>query len=65
MQLAQGLNLRVVAEGVERPEQLEFLQQINCAEVQGYYFGRPLSGMEFERVFQQDNALQLARGESR
>jgi diguanylate cyclase (GGDEF)-like protein/PAS domain S-box-containing protein len=41
IQLAEGLNLRVVAEGVETREQLDFLVQHNCTEVQGYYFAYP------------------------
>jgi EAL domain-containing protein (putative c-di-GMP-specific phosphodiesterase class I) len=51
IQLAQGLNLRVVAEGVERKEQLEFLRDSNCTEVQGFYFGLPLRAAEFEKAF--------------
>lgn len=50
VQLAQGLNLRVVAEGVETSEQLEFLRQHECNEVQGYYFSYPLPAQEFEEL---------------
>ena len=57
IQLAQGLNLRVVAEGVERAEQLEFLRENDCREVQGYYFGQPLKAAEFERLFARDEAV--------
>ena len=39
--LGGGLNLPVVAEGVETRAQLEFLSKEGCAEVQGYLFGRP------------------------
>jgi EAL domain-containing protein (putative c-di-GMP-specific phosphodiesterase class I) len=35
-----------VAEGVETPEQLEFLRGEACAEVQGYLIGRPASGAD-------------------
>src|SRR3954462_3923303 len=41
IQLAKNLNLRVIAEGVENAEQLEFLREHECQEVQGYYFGYP------------------------
>jgi diguanylate cyclase (GGDEF)-like protein/PAS domain S-box-containing protein len=39
--LARGLNLPVIAEGVETQDQLSFLAQESCDEVQGYYVGRP------------------------
>ncbi len=47
--MAQNLQLRVVAEGVETKQQLEYLQRQGCDEVQGYYLSRPLSPPEFER----------------
>jgi len=40
--MAHGLKLKVVAEGVERPEQLEFLKTERCDEVQGYLISRPV-----------------------
>ena len=51
IQLAQGLNLRVIAEGVERKEQLDFLREHGCAEVQGYFFGMPMRAADFEKLF--------------
>jgi diguanylate cyclase len=39
--LGRGLNLPVVAEGVETEEQLRFLASENCNEIQGYFVGRP------------------------
>ena len=40
--LGQKLNMRVIAEGVETAEQLAFLRENHCDEVQGYYFSRPV-----------------------
>jgi EAL domain-containing protein (putative c-di-GMP-specific phosphodiesterase class I) len=43
VKLAQNLGLRCIAEGVETLEQLDFLRRLGCEEVQGYYFGKPMS----------------------
>ena len=42
IQLAHGLGLKVIAEGVETKEQLIYLQQHECDQVQGYYFAKPM-----------------------
>ncbi|MBU4334051.1 MAG: EAL domain-containing protein [Candidatus Omnitrophica bacterium] len=41
--MAHNLKLKVVAEGVETPEQLQFLMEKKCDELQGYLFSKPLS----------------------
>jgi diguanylate cyclase (GGDEF)-like protein/PAS domain S-box-containing protein len=45
--MARSLNLRVVAEGVETLQELQFLQTRACDEVQGYYFSAPLPAAKF------------------
>lgn len=40
--IAAGLNLNVVAEGVEGEVQAEFLRRLGCREMQGYLYGRPM-----------------------
>ena len=46
--MAHGLGCRVVAEGIETPAQLAFLQRQNCDEAQGYLFARPMPAEECE-----------------
>ncbi len=45
--MARSLRQRVIAEGVETAQQLEFLQEQQCGEGQGFYFSRPLEADEF------------------
>jgi EAL domain-containing protein (putative c-di-GMP-specific phosphodiesterase class I) len=46
--MTQALGLNVIAEGVETPEQQEFLELRGCHNFQGYLFGRPMPPAEFE-----------------
>jgi diguanylate cyclase (GGDEF)-like protein/PAS domain S-box-containing protein len=48
--LANGLGLRIVAEGVETRAQLDFLRHNGCREVQGFYFGNPVAVSEIEKL---------------
>ena len=41
--MAIGLGLETVCEGVEQEEQVEFLREIGCTKIQGYYYGKPIS----------------------
>src|SRR5690554_512708 len=42
IKIAQSLNFEVVAEGVETPQQAEFVTEMGCDYMQGYYIGRPV-----------------------
>lgn len=46
--MAHGLGLKVVAEGVENPRQLEFLEALGCDFVQGHLIGVPMPAQEFD-----------------
>jgi EAL domain-containing protein (putative c-di-GMP-specific phosphodiesterase class I) len=45
--MAQGLGLKVIGEGIETAEQLEFLRAEGCDMIQGYYIGRPMEADAF------------------
>jgi len=47
--MGQSLNLRVIAEGVEAQDQLDFLKTHGCDEAQGYYLGRPVPPEQFAK----------------
>ena len=50
--MGRSLGLRVIAEGVETPEELAFLQGQQCEEGQGYYFSRPLPPGQFVKLLE-------------
>ena len=48
IKLAKNLSMRTVAEGIEVKEQVEFLAQMGCDMIQGYYFAKPMPAEEYE-----------------
>ncbi|MES3022133.1 MAG: EAL domain-containing protein [Pseudomonadota bacterium] len=56
--MAHSLKLRVIAEGVEKDAQLAYLRRHGCDEMQGYYFSRPLPGLEFEQMLKGGKMLE-------
>jgi EAL domain-containing protein (putative c-di-GMP-specific phosphodiesterase class I) len=48
--MARSLRLKVVAEGVETAEQMAFLRERGCREMQGYLFGTPREAEAFARL---------------
>jgi len=55
--MAHQLNLRVIAEGVETPAELAFLQENGCDDLQGYLFSPPVNAEIFTQILQQKQSL--------
>ena len=55
--LAKNLGLKVIAEGVETKEQLDFLRDLMCDEIQGYYYYKPMPALAIEELMK--NRLHL------
>lgn len=55
--MANALNLKVVAEGVETQDHLDFLHGVGCDQIQGYLMSRPLPGEEMEALFRESPAM--------
>ena len=49
--LAEGLGMKVLCEGVETAEQYEMVREIGCAQIQGFYFGKPQSAADISKLF--------------
>ncbi|MAE21244.1 MAG: GGDEF domain-containing protein [Pseudomonas sp.] len=49
--MARSLGIAVVAEGVENAEQGQTLTQLGCEWMQGYFYGRPVSGEDFSQLY--------------
>ena len=51
--MSKALGLKVIAEGVETREQLEKLKELECDQVQGYYYSKPIKVVDFEKYIEE------------
>jgi EAL domain-containing protein (putative c-di-GMP-specific phosphodiesterase class I) len=58
--LGQGLNLRVIAEGVETAEQLAFLQSLQCDMGQGYFFSKPIPAAAATQLYLENQLSKIS-----
>ena len=63
MKMALGLGIETVAEGVETREQLEFLREVGCTKVQGFFYGKPIPLGQILRRYEQGRQIGLENPE--
>ncbi|GJL45004.1 TPA: EAL domain-containing protein [Citrobacter farmeri] len=56
--IAHSMNLRVVAEGIETPEQERLLTQMGCAVLQGFLYAQPLPAQQIPALLQRDSLIE-------
>ncbi len=56
IEMANGLGIRVICEGVETKDQVEMLQKIGCRYVQGYYYSKPIPAEKFVETYCRESA---------
>lgn len=61
VQMAHNLEKRVIAEGVESLEVSNWLKEINCDEIQGYYLSRPLKKIDLEKFISEKKYFDLLK----
>lgn len=61
--LAKAMRIQITAEGVETREQYEYLRDLDCDMIQGYYFAKPMSSEEFEKLLLEMKTAGTVRGQ--
>ena len=51
--MTKSLGLKVIAEGVEKQTQVDFLFSQGCTDMQGYFYSKPVGAKELEKLFEQ------------
>ncbi len=54
IKIAKTLGMKIVAEGIETADQIDFLKSIECEIVQGYYYAKPMPLSEFEQSYMRE-----------
>ena len=62
IELGKGFNLRLVAEGVETEQQVELLRSLDCHQMQGFWFSRPLAAEEAKKLLPIDRPELASEG---
>ncbi len=63
MRMAKWLDLPTIAEGVESADQVDFLREIGCEHIQGYFYARPMPVEEYEELIMKDQVFTYTKKE--
>lgn len=63
MRMAKWLDLPTIAEGVESAEQVDFLREIGCEHIQGYFYAKPMPVKEYEEVIMKEDVFSYNKKE--
>ncbi|MBU3131182.1 EAL domain-containing protein [Clostridium gasigenes] len=61
--MSKALGVKVIAEGVETKEQLEKLKELECDQVQGYYYSKPIKAVDFEKYIEESISNKMNNSE--
>ncbi len=56
-EMARGLSLEIIAEGIENNEQNEFIKKVGCESMQGFYIQKPVSATFISKIVKQGNSF--------
>lgn len=57
IRMAKWLNIPVIAEGVDKAEQVDFLRSVGCDFIQGFYYAKPMPAKEYEKLISDQEKL--------
>ena len=57
--LGQNLEMKIIAEGIERPEEAKILTDLGCDMAQGFYFAKPMPELDVTRLVKSNNAFEF------
>lgn len=61
VKMADSLELKTIAEGVEKNLQLDILKDVGCEQIQGFYYGKPTDGDDFENIYLSSGKYKLKK----
>ncbi|WP_294448671.1 EAL domain-containing protein [uncultured Ruminococcus sp.] len=64
IRMAKWLNIPVIAEGVDKAEQVDFLRSVGCDFIQGFYFAKPMPAKDYEKLISEQEEFAVSETRS-